>query len=67
MSAAGDLSRIQDAVHVERRRLHAGLAQHYVNLAAMVGLVVEHVQYTEDHRVDAVPPFTVGVCNGAVG
>ena len=53
--------RIDDAVEVERGRRHRGLAQHYVDLPAVMSLVVKEVADGHGRRVPAFLFSTVDV------
>jgi hypothetical protein len=55
------LLRIQDAVQIERRRRHRGLAQHDVYLPAMVRLVIEKMTASHVRRIHAVATLVVRI------
>lgn len=50
-------------MQVEDRRRDVGLGEHAVDLATVVGLVVEEVGHQEVNRVRANPPLVVDVAD----
>jgi hypothetical protein len=60
------LLRIQNAVHIERRRLNFGLTQHDVYLPAMVRLVIEQVQNSDEYGIGVMHALAVCVREGSV-
>src|SRR5690348_9216478 len=54
-------SRLQEPVHVERRRFYRRLAQHHMNLRPMMSLMIEKVRDGEERRIAASDTFAVDV------
>ena len=48
-------------MHIQRRRLHAALAQHDVDLSPMVCLMIEHVQHGWNGRFFVMHAFAVRI------
>jgi hypothetical protein len=52
---------IDDSVQIERRRRDRGLAQHHVNLSAMVRLVIEEVAHGDGSLLGVLDATAVRV------
>jgi hypothetical protein len=50
-------------VQVEGRRRDVGLGEHVVDLAPVVGLMVEEVRHQEVHGIYAITPLVVDVAD----